>query len=212
MTVPITGLEPSRRRLVLHGLVQHRVEVLAFLAERHQTESGQGAVQLVGYRLQRAGLQVAVLARPLEIVEHAQQLADDAGLGPVGRGLLVAQRALAVVGEVGLDPLQVTQQFGGLAGLLGTFARKVPGRTPSRRPSLLGTGRGMPHFTRFRIDPPLVGDGYLLLWIAIRFLISVRHLDSRSSSTTSASTTSSAEPEEAPGSPPSCGPAAWVAS
>ena len=58
-------------------------------------------------------------ARAVEIVEYRKQLADDRGLGPIGDHLLVAQGPLAVVGEVGLDPLQIREQFGGLAGLLG---------------------------------------------------------------------------------------------
>ncbi len=142
-----------------------------------------------------------MLACAVEIVEHAQQLADDGGLGPIRRRLLVAQRPLAVVREVGLHPLQIGGQLGNLAGVL--LRRGIGGRGPSRLPSCLGAGRDLPYFSGLGINPPLVGHSYLLLRIAFG------HLDSRSSSTTSASTTSSAEPDEPPDSaPPGCPPAA----
>ena len=44
--------------------------------------------------------------RALEVVEHGQQLRDEALGGPGREGLLVAERALAVVVEVGREPLQ----------------------------------------------------------------------------------------------------------
>lgn len=136
-----------------------------------------------------------MLARPLEIVQYTQQLADNAGLGSVSGRLLIAQRPLTVVGEVGLHALQIGGQLGDLV-----FGVRRIGRS---RPSRHVAGRDVPHFTRLGIDPPLVSDGYLFARIAIRLLISVRHLASRPSSTTSASTTSSAEPGWAPpGSPP----------
>ena len=111
--------------LVLDGFVQHRVEVFAFLAERCQAEPGQRAHQLVGYRLQRARLQVAVLACSIEIVQHAQQFIDDGGLGPIRCGLLVAQRPFAVVGEIGLNPLQIS-------GQLSDFGVRLIGLTGGR--------------------------------------------------------------------------------
>ena len=58
--------------LVLHGLVQHRVEVITLGAERRQPKSGQRAEQFVGDQLQRPGFQVSVTACAVEIVEHAQ--------------------------------------------------------------------------------------------------------------------------------------------
>ena len=62
--------------LVLHSLVQRRVEIVAFVAEARKAESLKGGRQLVGDRLQRSGLQIAVAARPVEIVENRQQLGD----------------------------------------------------------------------------------------------------------------------------------------
>ena len=73
-------------------------------------------------------------AGPVEIVEHRQQLADHDGFGPLAGDLLIAQRALAVVGEVGLHPLQIGGEFGDLVGQLA-----APG-DPRRRP--LGAGPG----------------------------------------------------------------------
>ena len=45
--------------------------------------------------------------RPLEIVEHRQQLRHEPLRGPRGESVLVAQRALAVVVEVGREPLEI---------------------------------------------------------------------------------------------------------
>ena len=80
--------------LVLHGLVQRRVELVALVAEARKAKSLKGGHQLVGDRLQRAGLQVAVAAGAVEVVEHRQQLGDDRDLGPLGGELLVAQGRL----------------------------------------------------------------------------------------------------------------------
>ncbi len=143
MTVPITGLEPRHRHPRAARL---RAAPGRNPRPRRRTPPARARSarrQLVGDRLQRARLQVAVLARPLEIVEHAQQLADDGGLGPIRRGLLVAQRALAVVGEVGLDPLQVGDQLGDLVGV-GRTRRRRPGLPPLRGPAPGGTCRTSP--------------------------------------------------------------------
>ena len=45
--------------------------------------------------------------RALEVVEHGQELRDEPLGGAGGERLLVAQRPLAVVVEVGREPLQV---------------------------------------------------------------------------------------------------------
>ena len=58
--------------LVLHGFVQHRVEVVALGAERRQPESGQHAEQFVGDQLQRPRLEISVTACAVEIVKHAE--------------------------------------------------------------------------------------------------------------------------------------------
>ena len=137
----------------------------------------------------------------LEIVEHAQQLADHRGLSPLGGSLLVAQRPLAVVGEVGLHPLQIAEQFGRLIGLLRSFGLRRP-RVPPRGG---GTGSNVAYLAGLGIDPPLVSDGYLFVRVAFG------HWPSWSSSTTSASTTSSAPAW--PGSPaPPAACSDWVAS
>ena len=62
--------------LVLNGLVQRRVELVALGTEARKAQSLKRGHQLVGNRLQRPGLQVTVAARPVEIVQHAQQLGD----------------------------------------------------------------------------------------------------------------------------------------
>ena len=69
-------------------------------------------------------------AGAVEIVEHAEQLGDDRGLGPIGGELLVAQGPLAVVGEVGLHPLQVGGQFGDLGLRLLATSRAASGAGP----------------------------------------------------------------------------------
>ena len=117
--------------LVLDGLVQRRVELVALGTECRKTKPLKGGHQFVGNRLQRAGLQVAVAAGAVEIVEDTEQLRDDGRLGALGGELLVPQGALAVVGEVSLDPLQVGEQFVGLACLLGGFPRERPRRRPT---------------------------------------------------------------------------------
>ena len=150
-------------------------------------------------------------AGPVQIVEHRQQLRDHRGFGPVGHHLLITQSPLPVVGEVGLNPLQVTEQLGGLARFLG----RLPGELLRCRPAGgRPGGRGLAHMSGLWINAPLVGDGDRLL-----YSIGVAHLRSPpfglSSSTTSASTTSSFEAELPVGSPPAGPPAAcsaWVAS
>src|SRR5205823_1800846 len=47
--------------------------------------------------------------RALEVVEHGQQLLDEPLVGPRDQALLVAQDPLAVVLELGRDPLEVVQ-------------------------------------------------------------------------------------------------------
>lgn len=78
-----------------------------------------------------------MLARPLEIVQYTQQLADNAGLGSVSGRLLIAQRPLTVVGEVGLHALQIGGQLGDLV-----FGVRRIGRS---RPSRHVAGRDVPH-------------------------------------------------------------------
>src|SRR5215207_6037811 len=177
--------------LMLHGLVQQRVERIAFIAESRKPKTLKGSRELVGHRLQGTGLQVSVVAGAIEVVEHGQQLSDYRGLGPLGDQLLVAHRTLAVVVVLRFDALQGRFQFSDLVGVRsrGGF-RSRPGRL-------------LTNFASFGIDTPFVGDGHRLVRIVLA------HLFSRSSSTTSASTTSSAEDPAGPPSEPPL--AAWSA-
>src|SRR5215208_2273670 len=47
--------------------------------------------------------------RPLEVVEHRQELVHQPLVGPRDQALLVARNPLAVVLELGRDPLEVVQ-------------------------------------------------------------------------------------------------------
>ena len=121
-------------------------------------------------------------AGPIEIVEYRQQLHDHERLGAFAGRLLIAQRALAVVGEVGLHPLQITEQFGGLVGLL----RRLTGEGPRHRPTEGRAGdmsrvasllpAGVADLPGLRVDPALVGDGHRFL--AVTIPIRVSHLGS----------------------------------
>ena len=83
---------------------------------------------------------------------------------------MITQGALAVVGEVGLDPLQIAEQFGGLVSLL----RRLPGERARRRP--IGGRAGIAYFPGLWVDAALVGDGHR--FVALPILIRVTHLDS----------------------------------
>ncbi len=100
--------------LVLNCFVQRRVELVALVTECRKAKPLKGGGQFVGDRLQRTGLQIAVAARPVEIVEHRKQLGDRGGLGALGDDLLVPQRALAVVVVLRLHALQRGLQLGNL--------------------------------------------------------------------------------------------------
>ena len=71
-------------------------------------------------------------AGTFEVVEHWEQLTDHDGFGPFANRILLAQCALAVVGEVGLHPLQIGGELGDLVGFTGRRRR---------RPLRGGTGR-----------------------------------------------------------------------
>src|SRR5215218_5443560 len=49
--------------------------------------------------------------RPLEVVEHGQELLDQPLVGARDQALLIARRPLAVVVELGLDPLERVDQL-----------------------------------------------------------------------------------------------------
>ena len=112
-----------------------RVERVAHLAEGLEAELGEDALELVGHRLERAG-EVAVLAGPVDVVEHRQQFGQHPADRNVARREPVALGPLAVVGVLGLDPLQV----GGALGERGLQRRRVPPTSASggRRASPVG--------------------------------------------------------------------------
>ena len=56
-------------------------------------------------------VRVGGLERPLQIVEHRQKLLHDPLAGPRDQAFLVARGPLAVVVEVGLDPLERVDQL-----------------------------------------------------------------------------------------------------
>ena len=98
---------PSHRAgLVLHGLVDGRVERLALQPERLETELLRDGHQLVGHGLERAG-EVAVGLGAVEVVEHGEQLGHELHPRPDQHALPVALHAPPVVGVLRADPLQV---------------------------------------------------------------------------------------------------------
>ena len=141
---------------VHHGLVPSRVERIADLAERDQAELGEHRVELVGDRLERAG-QIAVRPRPVDVVQHRQQVGDYPTGGELADHDPVAVDPLAVVGVLGLQALQVGGALRelGLARSADARQRRAP-RTSAR--SAAGSGSG------WRASPvigsilPLVAD------------------------------------------------------
>src|SRR5439155_22231559 len=95
---------------VRHRLVPHRVEPVALLAERRQPELRHRLPQRVGDRPERAG-QVAVVAGPVQVVEERQQAGQHGRGGLLGDQALVPVHALAVVGVLRGDALQVAGAF-----------------------------------------------------------------------------------------------------
>ena len=71
------------------------------------------------------------LERPLEVVEHGQELLHDPLAGPRDQRFLVARGPLAVVVELGLDALEGVDQ------LLVLGAQRLELATPSRLLDLL---------------------------------------------------------------------------
>jgi hypothetical protein len=91
-------------------LVDRRVERVAGLAEALHAELGQGALELVRDGGERPALQVAVLTRQVDVIQHRQQRLDDAADRRVMVQLTVTVDALLVVDVLGLQPLQVAGQ------------------------------------------------------------------------------------------------------
>ena len=93
------------------------------------------AVELLGHRAERPD-QVAVLAGPVEIVEHRQQRAEHHAGGLLGRQRPVAVDPLAVVGVFGGDPLQVAGALVQLGPQRTRARRRARRRSPSSSPAL----------------------------------------------------------------------------
>ena len=146
--------------LVLNGLVQRRVEFVALGSESRKAQSLKGSHQFVGDRLQRTGLQIAVAARPVEIVEHRKQLGDDGGLRALGNQLLIAQRPLPVVVVLRFDALQGGLELGDLIRV-----RSRGDGSSRRRPTWGRAGSVLTNFAGLGIDTPFVGDGHRLVRI-----------------------------------------------
>ena len=83
----------------------------------NQAELGQDRVELIGHRLECAG-QITVRPGPIDVVEHRQQRRQHTADGDLAHGNAVALDPLAVVGVLGLQPLQIGRALGhrGLEG------------------------------------------------------------------------------------------------
>ena len=82
------------------------VERVALFSVGHQAEPAERRLQRVGDRLETSG-QLPVFPRLVDGVEHGQQPGQRAGHGLLAHGGPVPVDALAVVGVLGLQPLQV---------------------------------------------------------------------------------------------------------
>src|SRR5689334_21205710 len=130
-------------RLDVHeGLVHVGVELLAGLTEALDTVATERGLELVGDGRERAGGEVAGLARHVDVVEDRQQRLDDAAHRRVADDLAVAVDALLVVDVLGLQPLQVREQRRGHALLLGEGgALRLPVARGVRRRGVARLGR-----------------------------------------------------------------------
>ena len=111
------GLTAALARLPCIGLLQHGlghggVERLAGGMHPLEPFGLQGRKQAVVQLGQRAGVGIGLVGeRHLERVQHGQQLVDQSFAGPVGRRVLIALHALAVVLEVGLQPAERVEEL-----------------------------------------------------------------------------------------------------
>ena len=105
----MTGAERylDRRAYLVHdGLVPSWVESIANLTKGNQAVLRENRVELIGDRLERAG-QITVRPSPIDIVQHRQQVGDYPTGGELTNHDPIAVDPLAVVGELGLQALQV---------------------------------------------------------------------------------------------------------
>jgi len=83
-----------------------RVERLAHLAELLQAELRDGLLERLADRLETT-LELAVVARPADVVQNRQQLGQRVGNGQLADDHPIPLNSLAVVGVLGLDALQI---------------------------------------------------------------------------------------------------------
>src|SRR3954447_10464174 len=217
-------------------LVHVGVELLALGVDRLDARALEHSLEVDEHETHALGEAVALgrcaRERPLEVVDHREQLADQAGPSTAARGGDVLRRALAVVLEVGLRPLGEVEVLVALAlcggqrvllacGLLGLglgLRMLLTGALVGRAVLDLGLGRlgrlgGRLVVGRLGTVGPLgvlvllaelITDG-VLLWAG------AGHAPPPSPSTPSASTPSSSPPAvEPPSAPPSVVPPFWA--
>src|SRR5699024_8225155 len=189
-------------------LVHHRIEWLPFGRERLEPERPYDLLDRLGDGLEPA-IELVVLTRTVDVVEHRKELRDDPGNGSLMVGLAVAIDPALVVDVLRLQPLQVGRTLGEL--LLDRQLRRRLGigrRGVRLRWSVLLRLRGC-RLLRLGLGRRR-GVGLLRAYLLV---IGLGHLLSpslESSSTISASTTSSSalSPEASPGVAPAASPAA----
>ena len=158
------------------------VELVARLAgDLLEASAGEQAGELLLHELHALGdLRLLVVLggveRPLEVVEHGQELADERLRGPRRLHLGLAGDPLSVVVEVGREPAQVVQVLLGATVGVGEIGLDVG----------VGLRLGATNGVR-----PLRCTWRCNVGIRPRFVVPLRHERSPVSSTTSASTISS---------------------
>jgi hypothetical protein len=123
--IAVTGLQDlhSRRLDDLVGvrvherLVLRRIEPVARLSEAGQSELGDRSVESLG-DLPKSTLELTVLARPTDVIEDRKQGDQRIADGEVTDRFAVTFDALAVVGVLGLHPLEIRGSLGYLGAQL----------------------------------------------------------------------------------------------
>src|SRR5690606_12315705 len=178
------------------------VELVANLAVADQAELRRHRFERLGHRAEGPG-EVAVVACPTDVVEHAEQLTEHRRNSILADGLAVALNPAAVVDVLRLHPLQLFEPLGGQR-LGGSELLRADCRLGAGLRWLVGGGTlaGRPQLTCLRVDATAVAHDRAV----VRLLDG--HLSSFSSSTISASTTSSSSVPAAPEASPAVSPAA----